>query len=784
MYTRTIKHIILFLFFISMSLALRAQLTQTLRGTVIDPILQSPVTGATVLLVSANRTVTTDGNGSFRFSDVPVGSQQLRISSVGYKEATIDNIVIIAGKETILNLPLEIDVKTQKEVVVVANSRKNRPLNELSAVSARAFTVEETQRYAAAVNDPLRMATAFAGVVSTDDGNNQIAIRGNSPTGLLWKMEGMDIPNPNHFSNAGSSGGGISILSAQLLSNSDFVTGAFAPEYGNALSGVFDLKLRKGNNNKREYSLQAGLLGLNVSAEGPLMPHYNGSYLVNYRYSTLSLLDKIGVNVGDGENNFQDLSYNIFIPTNNAGNFTFFGFGGLSSTKLKPDYDSSKWERQSDRYPYTFRANTGMTGITHNYLFGSRTSLRSAVGLSYVENGGDEHYLEDNKDLSLSYRENYQTKKWLANSTLAHRFNNRNLVKTGFILNLVDFNFYQRAKENPNAPLEERINVSGNAATVQGFAEWQHKKGNNLTFNTGLHFLTLTLNNTYSVEPRASVKWDLSKKQSIAFAYGLHGQVQPWGIYFAERQNAGGGIEKLNRDLEFTKAHHFVLSHQYSLGKNLRLKTELYYQHLQNVPVSTSDTNTFSTLNILGEYVAEAFVNKGKGKNYGIELALEKYLDKNMYYMVNTSLYQSKYTAADGKERNTRFNGNYVVNVVGGKDFVSANGLRTFGVNIKTVYSGGFRTTPIDIARSKAEGYTVLHDEQAFSLQNPAYFRTDLRVSMKWNKRNLTSTLSLDIQNVSNRQNIYNQSFDKLKGEVVTNYQTGLIPVLNYKVEF
>src|SRR6185503_5048402 len=133
-------------------------------------------------------------------------------------------------------------IHTETVVVVTAGSKKNRPVNDMSVVSARAFTVEETQKYAAAVNDPLRMVTGFAGVAAVDDGGNDIVIRGNSPAGLLWRMEGVDIPNPNHFSEAGSSGGGISILSAQLLSNSDFVTGAFAPEYGNALSGVFDLR--------------------------------------------------------------------------------------------------------------------------------------------------------------------------------------------------------------------------------------------------------------------------------------------------------------------------------------------------------------------------------------------------------------------------------------------------------------------------------------------------------------------------------------------------------------
>jgi hypothetical protein len=231
-----------------LSLFAHAQYTQTLRGTIVDQVLQKPLAGATVTIKTLNRSIITNDEGVFRFKNLPIGSYQLTITYAGFKEASLENIVINTGKETELTIPLEPLVRVENEITIRANSKKNKPLNDMSAVSARAFTVEETQRYAAAVNDPLRMATVFPGVMAADDGNNSIIIRGNSPAGLLWKMEGMDIPNPNHFSSPGTSGGGISILSSQLLSNSDFVTAAFAPEYGNALSGVFDLKLRRGNN--------------------------------------------------------------------------------------------------------------------------------------------------------------------------------------------------------------------------------------------------------------------------------------------------------------------------------------------------------------------------------------------------------------------------------------------------------------------------------------------------------------------------------------------------------
>lgn len=778
---KIISTAVLFLFVTNVS----AQHTHQLRGTVMDHVLHQPLPGATVTIKNMGKSAATNAEGVFRFSDLPVGSYSLIVSYTGFKDAFVENIAINAGKETVLTIPLETVIRMENEVIVKANSKKNKPLNDMSMVSARAFTVEETEKYAAAVNDPLRMATAFPGVQVSNDGGNSIIIRGNSSTGLLWKMEGMDIPNPNHFSAAGNSGGGISILSSQLLTNSDFVTAAFASEYGNALSGVFDLKLRRGNNENREYALQAGVLGLNAAAEGPFSKKYKGSYLINYRYSTLQLLNKTGVLNDDGSvTNFQDLSYNIFLPTKRLGAFTLFGFGGLSDQNLKAVKDSATWEEKEDRHPYKFIANTGMSGLTHTVLLGNKASLITGIGISYTANGYDEDFVEDDYSVSKTYTDKYITRKWLFNSTLNYKFSNRLNLRTGVIYNLIHFNYYQLSAEHEGEPLQERINAVGNTSTRQAFAQWQYKPLDHFTISGGLHYLHLALNNTSSAEPRFSAKWHINNKSSIAAGYGLHSQVQVWGVYFAKQENADGSFSMPNKDLDLTKAHHYVLSYNYWLAKNLLLKTELYYQQLFNVPVSIKDSSTFSTLNIQDGYVLDPLVNTGKGKNYGVEISLERYLQKNFYLNLSNSFYQSKYTASDGVERNTRFNGNYIITLIAGKEFVSKNNARTFGINIKATNAGGFRTTPIDLKTSQEKGYTVFNESQAYSLQNPAYFRADLRVSMKWNSRNITSTLSLDIQNLTNRQNVYNEYFDNEKNKIVTSYQTGLIPVLNYKIEF
>lgn len=766
-----------------MFISVEAQYAQNFRGTVTDQVLHQPLAGATVTLSPTGKSTITDTEGVFRFSNLPVGTYRIVITYTGFKEGLMDNIIVNSGKETVLNIALESLVRSEAEAIIKVNNKKNKPLNEMSVVSARAFTVEETQKYAAAVNDPLRMATAFAGVLAADDGNNSIVIRGNSPTGLLWRMEGVDIPNPNHFGTPGNSGGGISILSSQLLANSDFVTAAFAAEYGNALSGVFDLKLRKGNNEKREYAFQAGVLGLNAAIEGPFSKKYKGSYLVNYRYSTLSLLNKVGVLKDEGTTNFQDLSYNFYLPTNKIGNFTFFGFGGLSDDKTNAK-NIEKWEEKSDRYSEKFLSNTGVTGITHNVIVGNKLSIKSGVGIAQTKIGYDQHFTENDLSVSKTYADKYKTNKWVINSTANYKFNNQLSVRAGVIAHLIRYNFYQLSPEHEGGPLREMLNTSGKTSTQQAFAQWQYRPSNSITLNGGLHFFRLSHNKTFSVEPRFSARWNINQKSSLAAGYGLHSQMQTLSVYFAQQKLSDGSIINPNKNLGLTKSHHYVLSYNYKFGKNLLAKAELYYQQLFNVPISIYDTSTLSTLNILNEYIVDPMSNNGKGRNYGLEISLERYLQNNFYLTLNNSIYQSKYTAKDGVERNTRFNGNYIVTLIAGKDFVHEWKAKTIGVNLKTIYAGGLRTTPIDLTASSQNGYTVFLEKDAYSQQNPAYFRTDLRFSIKWNRKHLTSTLSLDFQNITNRLNVFNQWYDDEKNEIVTSYQTGLIPVLNYKIEF
>ena len=760
--------------------------TQTLKGMVQDKAVKTPLAGATVVMLDAEPVIggTTDAEGRFRLGAVPIGKHTLRVSYLGYKEVVVPNVTVNSGKETDLIVELEEDFLSAGEVVVRANIEKQKPLNELSAVSARTFSVEETQRFAAAVNDPARMASSYAGVVMADDGNNTISIRGNSPNGLLWRMEGVDIPNPNHFSSVGTSGGGISILSAQLLSNSDFLTGAFAAEYGNAVSGVFDLKLRKGNSEKREYTLQAGVLGLDAAVEGPMrFGRQTGSFLVNYRYSTLSILSKVGVNIGDAQTNFQDLSFNFWIPAGKWGQFTLFGLGGLSDQQNQGVADSLLWDDDGDKqYTWDFKAHTGVIGLTHSIVWGDNTFLKTVVALSGTRNGERNDEYQDDYTLRRLDEDDFRQSKVTVSSVLTHKFSPRLLLRTGAYANFHYFKFTQREWNDDAETLEEQLNSTGSATSLDAFAQWQYRATERLTFNAGAHGIYFFLNDTKSIEPRASVKYTFSDRQSLSLGYGLHGQMQPLGVYFIKGES--GALP--NRGLGFTKAHHLVLSYDQSLPGNWHLKPELYYQSLFNAPVSRDTADAFSMLNVYDGFEGKITVNGGRGRNYGVELTAEKFLTQGFYFLLSSSLFQSEYKGSDGVWRNTLYNLNFVNSLVSGKEWGwNRRGKnRTFGINVKLTWMGGHRETPIDLEASAEQGKTVRDESRAFEERMPAYFRLDTGFRIRRNYEHLTTTLSLDIQNTTNRQNIFGRYFDEQSGTVKYYYQAPLIPILSYKLEF
>ena len=247
------KHFLVCLLFLVINFSGFSQsLTQIIRGTVIDENTKTPLVGVLIeaQLGENKKGVISDEAGNFKFENMPIGRYTINFNYLGYETSSISQLEVTSTKEVVLNVEMLEKITTAATVVVRGRKDKSKTINQMVSVSGRTFSIEESQRYAGGRGDVARMAQNFAGVQGADDSRNYIVVRGNSPMGVLYRLEEVDIPNPNHFSSAGTTGGPISMLNNNVLQNSDFLSGAFPAEYGNATAAVFDLGMRKGNNER------------------------------------------------------------------------------------------------------------------------------------------------------------------------------------------------------------------------------------------------------------------------------------------------------------------------------------------------------------------------------------------------------------------------------------------------------------------------------------------------------------------------------------------------------
>jgi hypothetical protein len=769
-----------------------AQLNQIIRGTIVDKESHEELTGASILILNTSpfKAAVSDIDGKFRIEGVPLGRHSVKIELLGYQDMIIPNIEVSSGKEVILNIELIEKVLQSKEVVVTAKHEKDKPLNEMAVVSAQMFTMEETQRFAGALGDPARMAANYAGVSSGSDARNDIIIRGNCPTGLLWRLEGIDIPNPNHFAAQGTTGGPVSILNSNLLSNSDFFTGAFPAGYGNSTSGVFDLTMRPGNNEKHEFTGQVGFNGAEFMAEGPIKKG-RSSYLFSYRYSVLSFFQKVGINLGPaGIPKYQDLSFKINIPTAKAGQFQIFGIGGKSTITILEK------ERKSDNFTYGFldrniyfNSDMAATGIKHSYVLPKIGYFQTTVAFTNEGHGNSLDSLHLGQPINI-YQEHTRMFQVNFHSFFNYKINASNTLRTGVIVNSYFFNFDQRYLSKSQNQWVSLGTDTGRTWLFEAYSQWKHNFNSKLDLLAGLHFQEFFYNKTHAIEPRLGISYKLTPKKTISAGYGLHSQIQPFIEYIFHFALPGGSREQLNKYLGFTKSQHFVIGYNQLISKNLHFKSELYFQYLFDVPVQDINKfpggTSFSLLNTGADFTLAYnpyLVNEGIGRNYGIELTFERFFDKGYYFLFTTSLFDSKYKGSDNIWRNTAFNSHYIVNGLFGKEFnIKKN--KTLVFSLKSTYAGGRYHTPINKSASQFLGQAVYDETKAFSLKYPDYFKIDIHVGFKINSRKIMQEFAFDVQNVTNQKNILTEIYDPLKNEVKEEYQLGIFPVALYRIQF
>jgi len=762
-------------------------LTQNVRGQVTDAESKQPLAGVMVVSLSdQTKTTITDANGYFFLANIPVGRQSFQFLLTGYEAGMVTEAMVISGKELELNITMKEKLQQLNEVVVSAGKDRARPKNEFALVSARSFSVEDTRRYAASFADPARMVMNFPGVSNNGDQDNSIVVRGNSPKGVLWRLEGIEIPNPNHFSDLGNTGGAISMLNGNVLGNSDFYTGAFPAEIGNATSGAFDLTFRNGNTESREHSFQIGTLGMELATEGPFRKGGKASYLFNYRYSTLALLSKF-MDLMGAVPEYQDAAFKIHIPTKKIGEFSIFGLGGSNKVYREPKEDSTTWTDDEPNLAFSGRNKMGIAGISHQYFLSKSSYLKTIISGSIETSESN----ADTLNVLHQYRKDPVQRNELKNSALRlsmtynNKLNAANTFRSGFVAHQLgysmDYNYFDLADDR----WKQILKGDGSTQFYQAFVQWKTRLSRTFTVTGGLHGSFYALNETYSIEPRIAATYDAGIHQ-LSLAAGMHSRPEHLSTYlFRDGQDVSGPA---NKDLELTKSLHFVGGYTVKLAERLRLKAEVYYQHLYDIPVEADSSRSFSMINAAGGgdlIGTKPLVSEGTGKNYGIDLSLERPFYDGFYLMATGSLYRSEYTDYAGNTYRTKFDRGYQLNLIGGREWkLGTGGKKMIGLNGKVLLSGGLRESPIDLERSLDEQRTVYVPGKYYTEQSKAYFRADMSAYYKFNSRKATHSILLEIQNFTNNKNYYASYFNSRSGKIMQVNQLGILPNISYRIDF
>lgn len=751
-----------------------------IRGQITDKASNKPIPYANILIMKTNPPIgaVSDSVGRFVIQNVTAGRYDLQISSVGYEPFILRELQISSAKQANVSISLHELTTNMGEVVVRPTINKEQPLNPTATVSARMLSVEEAKRFAGGFDDPARLVSAFAGV-SSNVGNNGIIVRGNSPQSLQWKMEGVEIPNPNHFADMGVfGGGGLTALSTQLLANSDFFSGAFPAQYNNALSGVFDIFMRTGNNARREHTFQVGLTGIDAASEGAFRKDGRSSYLFNYRYSTLSLLAPLLPDNAGGVR-YQDLSFKLHFPTKKAGVFSVWGIGLADRSGAEAKTDTSLWQYETDRQNQIVKQYMAAAGLNHELFLGENQYLKST--LAATTNGLN--YTTDEEINAIFYPKNKiknEQTNWILNTYLNTKTSRWHTNRTGITATLLTYQLRLSEAAKRGEPLQTLVHQRGNSALLAAFSNSTLVLGKSLTANVGVSSQVFLFNNAHSFEPRAGLRYQLDASHTFSAGYGLHSRLERLNYYFI--RNDKGDL--LNKNLGFSRAQHFVLGYDVRLSELLHLKAETYYQDLFDIPVVAD--SSFSLINQQNDwFFGEKLQNTGKGRNYGLDVTLEKYMSDGYYYLLTASVFDSRYRGGDGRWYNTRYNRRFALNGLVGKEWtLGKNKQNILGLNLRVSYQGGDRYTDADQVATQAAQDVVLIQNTAFNKQYAPALTCHFTASYKINKAHSAREIALKIINATMYREYSGWAYNQRTGHADLLREGIFIPNLSYRIEF
>lgn len=752
--------------------------------TIIDNELKQPVPFASILFTNAEHqfSAITDDNGQATLK-VALGTYKVIVQHLSFQTYTREGVVIGEGFGN-LNIKLTPAASQLDDVVITARKDDQNVDNPFSTVSAHHVTVEQLETQPASFKDVARLVTNYAGVNGGGgDERNEIVVRGNSSRGVAWYIEELPVPSPNHFSSEGGSGGAVNMVSANNLASAELFTGAFPAIYNNALSGVFDLRTRAGSMTDHKYGFEVSVLGVDARAEGYFKKD-KSSYNLNYRYSTLSLIEKVGIDIkGLIAPFYHDLNYKLQFNVSPQTQVAVFGVNGFSSYDKEYHSEINGEEVLIKKKTESYSMCMNGFSVTHHFNENlTYKSIHAYVATYYYVN---DDRLNDSLTAFYNAVDTKHSYQYIKSHDYLLYHKGRFTLQTGLVSNVYQYNLHLEDDTEPdlisNTPIDTTALFVGSknfTFDAQYYVSAKVNIGTKTLVTGGINTMYHALTNNWSSDPRLGVKYFINNKHTLAYAFGVHTHYEATSVYLVKLNDYVDPVYQPNDHLGPSHAFHHVLSYGYRPSDYTTIGVETYFQYLYQVPVGTGDESYFSTLTKTDGITRSKLANNGIGRNYGIEVSVEQFLPRRILISANGTVYDAKYRANDGQLHDSPYNGRFAFKLMSGKEFLfGENDKHKLTVGGKLSLSGGSRYTPLDVDASAVYGKPVKDKNRLFSNQTPMNYRIDLGIHYQLTAAKYTMKLKLDIQNVTNRETIDNIDYDPVHG-LVYDKQGQILPVL------
>lgn len=713
-----------------------------IRGSIKNAINNEALPSVTVIVQGTTIGVLSDLDGKYSIEKLKPGFYNIEFKYIGFKSKMVYEVQVSNSKPAILDIDLEEESKNISEVVV-RGATFYKP--QESPVSLRTIGVSEIKRNPGGNRDISKVIQSLPGVASTVSFRNDIIIRGGAPNENKFYLDGIEIPNINHFATQGSTGGPVGLINVDFVREVDFYSGAFPSNRGNALSSIFDFKFKDGRTDRVGASLTLGSSDLATVVEGPIGK--NTTFIASYRRSYLQFLFKaLELSFLPEYNDFQ---FRVKTKIDDKNEITFIGLGALDDFSLNLDAnktDDQKYQLQT--LPVFGQSNYTLGANYKHYRANGYSTL--VLSRNYLNNTSEKYPDNDEtkpKVLDYSSKE-IENKLRLENTNLINGFklnyginletatytnDTYNNTPFGIIDYTSELNFYRYGffAQSSKGLLKERLQVSlGLRADAN-------------TFSSSMS------NPLEQLSPRVSASYALTEKISINANVGKYFQTPAYTV-LGYRNTAG---DLVNKNVKYLSNTQSVIGIEYNTLSNLRFTAEGFYKAYGNYPMVITSGDTIPLANLGSDFgvVGDRPVAKlTKGRSYGVELLAQQKLQKGFYGIVALTFVRSEFQDKNDTYVPSSWDNRYIVSLTGGKIFK-----RNWELGAKLRIAGGAPYTPYDLATSSTKtnydlnpqgtlNYTKLNTER---LGN--FYQLDVRIDKKYNFKKVSFNIFMDIQNLT-----------------------------------